>query len=217
MAISFHKEVTTPEALASSIDTDQHVLRWFTLFIVQPAVQARGMDNPTTQKLYAALKGIVTQQFFLYLFLEGAFVVIVFLKLYPYFWLGALFIFPGLFLHARLKKCVREISLPIVLTDFDNSTLRQKTLYQISEFYSRQYHFPSLVDNIFKWDNATRIIVIAAAILSGQMIPLIINIYRVNFVLTFLGLHAAGYLIFATIHTLIIYKHLQTFPQRKVS
>lgn len=214
MAFSFHKEVTSPEALASSIDTDQHVLRWFTLLVVQPAIRQRASQDPKLQPLYSSLRITVTVQYLLYLLLAGAFFMIVYLNHYLYLWLILLFVIPALYLHQRLKHCIQKIGLDIVQKDFEPSVLRQKTLYQISEFYSQQYRIPSIVDNIFTWDNTTRIIVIACAILAGQVIPLIIKVYRVNFVPTFLCLLAICYLIFTMVHTFIIYKYLQTSPPK---
>ena len=210
MAFSFHKEVTTPEALANSIETDQHVLRWFTLLVVQPSLRARFDQDPQTQRLYQILKQVVVAQYLLYLFVGGSFFILMYLGHYPYLWLGLLLIFPALYLHQRLKYCVRGIGMAIVQRDFDPSLLRQKTLYQISEFYSRKYQIPSIVDNIFAWDNTTRVLVIAGAILAGQMIPFIVKVYRVHFVLTFLAIIVTSYFVFNLINTFIIYKYLQS-------
>ena len=209
MPTPFHKDVTTPEALASSINTDHHVLRWFTLLAVQPAIQAREAKDPPTLLLYASLRKIVTEQYVLYAGLWAGLLTVLYLRQYHYLWLSLLFIPPLFSFHGRLRKCVQTIGMGIVSKDFDDATLRRKTLYQISEFYGRQYRMPSIVDTIFIWDNMTRLLVIAMIILSGSMIPLIIKIYRVNFILTFLTLTGAGYLIFMTIHTFIIYKQLQ--------
>lgn len=172
-------------------------------------MRARGDKHPELKPRYAALKQILASQYILYLALWGGLFTTLYLGLYNYLWLDLLLIVPLFYLHLQLKNCVRTIGMDIILKDFNDDALRQKTLYQISEFYSRQYQVPSLVDNIFLWDNATRMIVIAAAILAGQMIPLIMKIYRINFIFTFLCLLAGCYLIFTTIHTFIIYKHLQ--------
>ena len=212
MAFSFHKEVTTPEALASSIDTDQHVLRWFTLLVVQPALRAREIQNPKTKILYKLLKKIVISQYLLYLLVATTFFILLIFQHYSYLNLGFLFIIPALYLHQRLKQCVKEIGMEVVSKDFGPSVLRQKTLYQISEHYSRAYGIPSIVDNIFTWDNTTRIIVIAGAILAGEMVPLLIKVYRVNFVLTFLIIITGCYFLFTLFNTFIIYKYLQTQP-----
>ena len=217
MAFSFHKEVTTPEALASSIDTDQHVLRWFTLLVVQPTLRARAIQDPKTKTLYLLLKKIVVSQYLLYLLVTATLFILFTSGHYPYLSLGLLFIIPALYLHQKLKQCVKEISMEVVNKDFEPSVLRQKTLYQISEHYSRAYSIPSIVDNIFTWDNTTRIIVIAGAILAGEMVPLLIKVYRVNFVLTFLIIITACYFLFTLFNTFIIYKYLQTQPTAKTA
>ena len=209
MPISFHKQVTTPEALASSIDIDHHVRRWFTLLVVQPAFRNGRDKTPQIQSLYAALRKIVTGQCFLYTLLWGNIGAGMYSGHNQIVGLGLLFTLPLFYLDLQLKKCVRKISMAALLKDFADADLRQKTLYQISEFYSRQHCFPSIVDNIFTWDNMTRMIVIAITILAAPIIPLIIKVYRVNFILTFLSLLALCYLIFATIHTFRIYRYLQ--------
>ena len=209
MPFSFHKEITTPEALASSIDTDQHVLRWFTLLVVQPAVRAREMKEPHIQCLYVILKRVILSQYLLYLFIAGGALALIYLQHYSYLGWGLFFIVPTIYLHQRLKQCVREIGMDLVHKDFEPKILCQKTLYQICEFYSQQYHIPSLVDNIFQWDNTTRNILIVSAVLSIQMISLLLRIHQVNFVLTLISLLGICYFIFMFINAFVLYRYLR--------
>lgn len=202
--------VTTPEALASSIETDKHVLQWFTYLIVQPSIQSRFRDEPPIQKLYRDLKKIVILQHVLYLSLLAAFFLIIYTKQYFYL-LGILvLIYPYVKLHIALKNCVRDISMSMILKDFEDSALRQKTLYQISEFYSRQCHIPSLVDQIFAWNNIWRIVLITGFIMN-IFVMLAFSLKLLVGYLILVYIVTSCYFVFAIIRTFIIAYHLRIY------
>jgi hypothetical protein len=209
MALSFHKEVTTPEALASSIEIDHHVLRWFSLLIVQPAIRVRQIHRPKMVGSYRMLKVLIIAQYVWHLAVGGSLFILLYLRNYSGLWWMLTLIVPAILLQQALKKCAQEIGMDIVGQDFDPAGLRQKTLYQISEFYSRKYGVPSIVDNIFVWDNTSRLVVIGGAIFAGELAQMVIKVYRISFVLTFLTIIAAAYFIFSFLHTFILYKNLR--------
>lgn len=209
MAVFTHKFVSTPEALASSIDTDQHVLRWFTYLVAQHSVQSRFRNEPAVRKFYHNFKKAMGLQCMFSLLLLGTFILLVVTKHYFYFLGLSVFIFCSVRVHLVLKNCVREISMSMILRDFEDSILRKKTLYQVSEFYSRRHHIPSLVDYMFAWDNIWRMTLIAAAFAEYPMLDLFMKLPSISYFPLYCSV--VFYLIFAAIYAYIIYKHLYLF------
>ena len=172
MPVSFHKNVSSIEAIASSIETDEQVYRWFTFLIVQPALKANLLKEENAGELYAQFKKAALLQRTLYSFLLLCLCIIVFSKKFVYLGAGILFIYPLIKIHLKKKDCVVKISTLLLKHDFDMAELCQKTLYQLGEIYSRKYNIPSLVDTIYALDNVSRKAIIFAFIFTAFIYPL---------------------------------------------
>ena len=176
MDIPRQENVTSIEAIRSTIKIDSQAYQWFAFLIVQPEIKSRLGKNAYIRKLYGDLRKIILIQMIAYLFLLGSLPFIVLLKYY--FFLPAAII-PAYFatrFHFKKKTCVSKISIHLVSEDFDLSILRNTTLYQICEQYSQRYNIPSLVDAIYRSDITMRYVVffvstIALLILSFPPIP----------------------------------------------
>ena len=62
MAIPFHKAVSSLEAIASSIDTDEQVFRWFNFLVTRPAISEHLTDVNHAATLYPRLRKILCLQ-----------------------------------------------------------------------------------------------------------------------------------------------------------
>lgn len=164
MAHSPHKIVSTLEALISSIDHDEQVYRWFAFLAGQPNIKAKFGKEGAGKDLYRHLQSTGARRKMLGLtalfFMTG----VLYFEQMPYLWVTVLFLFPFAKLEHDHKKWVKEISTQLLVHDFEPAELRQKTLYQISEIYSRKYNIPSFVDAVYFADAITRKSILLAVI-----------------------------------------------------
>ncbi len=172
MAIPFHKAVSSLEAIASSIDTDEQVFRWFNFLVTRPAISEHLTDVNHAATLYPRLRKILCLQLLLNVLIVGLLVLIIVSKQYVYLWAGLLFIYPLFKLNQNQKKLVVEISTELLKKDFQLEDLCQKTLYQLCEIYSKKYNIPSLVDTIYHLDNISRKTIMCVFIFTCFIYPL---------------------------------------------
>ena len=139
MSIPIYKKVSSLEAIVSTIKTDQQVLRWFLFLISQPVIQAKLKNTDQMATLYSNLKRTISRQRSLYqiIFCSGLFIF--FLNQWIYFWLGIIALYPCIKLYRTKKSLVVKISSYLISSDFRGNDLSEKTLFQISELYSKKY------------------------------------------------------------------------------
>ena len=156
MAIPFHKHVTTFGALQDTILNDRYVYRWFFHLLIQPQVRLRIEKQADIEAVYRRLKALVAQQALWSVLCVAAVGAAFFVRHYAC-WIAAVvpFYFYGNTLFQK-RQCVAHISLAIIREDFSEEMIGKKTLYQIAEFYSREYAIFSLVDAIYSLDQIYR-------------------------------------------------------------
>jgi hypothetical protein len=197
-----HKNVSSLEAILSSIETDDQVYRWFSFLVVQPALKKSIVNQDSTTKVYDALKKINLFQGLIYIFLLVALFYILWSKQFIYLLLGLLFIYPLFKIHSLKKKYVVELSRILLTRDFKPEEISQKTLYQLGEIYSRKFNIPSLVDTIYALDNTSRKAIIFAFVFTAFIYPL--KVWQI-----FASMILAYLLTQILIKTSVIYKHLK--------
>ncbi len=154
--MAFDNAVSSIESITATIENDSDTFHWFSYVICQPAVISRLSAQADIKIAYQLFKKTMLQQRLTAVTLLIFLLVIVCLQKYKYFWLAFLFIYPLIKLNQAKKGCVVEISRRLLLEDFAESVLCQKTLYQIAEEYSRRLEIPSLVDSIYFRDRFLR-------------------------------------------------------------
>ncbi|OGX08499.1 MAG: hypothetical protein A2Z88_11160 [Omnitrophica WOR_2 bacterium GWA2_47_8] len=166
MAIPFHKNISTLNAIHDTIITDRYAYRWFTYLVVQKALMAYVREQKPFDELYPYLKQLThIQTVIVMLFLISA---VLFFS-FPYIAgaiLGGLAILYVRILNKK-RELVAQIASEIIKKDFDAAAIGQKTLFQIAEDYSTRLKIPSLVDTIYRLDQIYRntVIVILLTVL----------------------------------------------------
>ena len=196
------KNVTSIDALLSTIRTDTQTYRWFTFAVLHPSIQSQIIKTTNTNKLYAHLKQILIYQRLAYMALTAFCGIAIASKNNLYFGLCLLLIYPLTALHNRKKNIIVHISQYLLSQDFDSSTIAQKTLYQISEFYAKRYNIPSLIDIISHYDRIVRNTILLSILIAGI-------IYPFNWGQIILTAAASCFLIYGLIGTQTIYKKLK--------
>ena len=198
-----NNNVSSLNALISSIKTDKQVYRWFTLSVTQPALSSKLKSIDTLSKIYDKLKKTIFQQRLLLVFILLSVLILIATKNYIYLSACILLLIPLTRLSNAHKDCVIHISDHMLTHDFDKSDLPTKTLYQICELYSRQYNIPSLVDTIYAQDNISRKTIIFTFVFTAWLYPL------ANICAVFLSVIVAYNVILAFTNTSLIYKNLK--------
>jgi len=195
---------TTREALLKTINNDQATCRWFTFLVTQDNVRKEFHDDPAIGRTYQVLTRIRAGQRILYASL--------FIYLLPviladqYLLLAGLpfFLLMGIRWLKRQKECVMAIAGSLVDHDFPGETLHAKTLYQLGEFYSREYSVPSLVDAIHAQDKVSRRTVILTLGILLILSPLPITVPQI--IAATIGVFLIAFGIF---NTPVVYKHIK--------
>jgi hypothetical protein len=154
--------VSTMSSVISSIENDRYTYRWFLTLICLPEVQKGLSAQNKAQEDYAALKMIQINKIVLYLLLVGVILfaylirqpLVVLIELVP---LAAL-------VYLFRKNCgrVAAISRQFLLENISSDELERQTLYQISEYFSKKYNIPSLVDITAGQDSIGRKVILGA-------------------------------------------------------
>lgn len=202
MTVPLQQKVSSIEALASSIETDSQVCRWFTLLVVQPNVKNHLIDKENNSEFYESLKKSSFIQRILFGFIFLLIIYSFYTHQYQLLWAGLVFIYPCIKMHQTSKNSVKEISVFLMKNDFKDEELCQKTLYQIAEIYSRKYDIPSLVDTIFALDNISRKTLIFVFVFTAWIYPL--KLWQI-----FAATIASYFIIQIIIKTSFVYKHLK--------
>ncbi len=203
MNIPQAQKVSSLESLVSSIDVDNQVYQWFLLLITRPKVISQLQSSAEITEKYATLKKtFIHQRILLCLFLVTALILIAF-KYYLFLPLVLLFFLPLWKVSKIKKESLLAISTYLLKSTFDPETLPTKTLYQISEIFSRDYKIPSLVDAIYIQDNIARKTIIFTFVFTAWIYPLA-NIWSV-----FLSVFIAYFTIQALMSTSLFYNNLK--------
>jgi hypothetical protein len=147
---------TSFSTLASTIKNDQHVFRWFIHLIEQPAVKTELVREENIRGLYVQLRRNLLCQYVLYPPVLIALSVTFLQHRYLSGGAGIILIYLYYLAHQRARGCVSSISTRLIARDFDETSLQEKTLYQVGEFYSRKYKIKSLVHGITSADATIR-------------------------------------------------------------
>ena len=204
MTTSFHQTINSMETVLSSIETDRQVYRWFTFLIIQPQTKVKFLNSPEIKQEYLTLKKILINQTILY----GALIVLLFIilpiKKLPYLLVFLTFIWPYWRLQSDKRKCIIRISRHMLSCDFEETELKRKTLYQITEHYSREYKIPSLVDIIYTSDRLARAILLGLVGIICYIYPLQLRLSQMLIAVLILY-----FLIKALVDTTFTYRNLK--------
>ncbi len=174
-------------SLTSSIATDFEVYRWFSWLVIQPMVQSQLKSQPENISLYQKLRKNIFWQRILYGCISIGLMAIIFSKQYFFAWGAIPCLVMVIALYLLKRKCIIELSSALLKKDFEAKGLSGKTLYQMSEIYSREYHTLSLVDAIYHWERLSRKAVMFAFILTSFIYPLQLGA-AFSFILIFYGM-----------------------------
>ncbi|MBI3617012.1 MAG: hypothetical protein HY210_02200 [Candidatus Omnitrophica bacterium] len=144
--MSMNVPVSSINSIASSIKTDPQVFRWFFYALSQTNIRSELVKNRDIRELYDGLE----KNSKLYVLVFSALVLVLFTaysaKIY-FLTLSAPVLVYFLFkIDRRRKDTLSKISIPMLLSHFEEAALKQKTLYQICEYYAQKYSIASLVD-----------------------------------------------------------------------
>jgi len=152
----YHPYVSNIEGLSESITSDYQVGRWFVYLVTRPDVKSDLIKDPNISFLYPKLNACLQKQGFLCLLTLCFLLFIVVTGQYPLIWLSFVFFLVHWRLNSLKTEIVKQIGIVMLTNDYPEKEICKKTLYQISEHYSRKYNIPSLVDVIFSYDVIAR-------------------------------------------------------------
>lgn len=162
--MSMNVPVSSINSIASSIKTDPQVFRWFFYALSQTNIRSELVKNRDIRELYDGLE----KNSKLYVLVFSALVLVLFTaysaKIY-FLTLSAPVLIYFLFkIDRRRKDTLSKISIPMLLSHFEEAALKQKTLYQICEYYAQKYSIASLVDTIYFCDDISRKVLLTLVI-----------------------------------------------------
>ncbi len=144
------------EAIINSIKYDQQVQQWFTRFLLSlNNSESYAEDNNFNENL----KKLKKYLFFCNIIIIAFLILIIFGLLGKCLLSIGLAIFCFLYyekLNYKSRLVTAELASKVIKNDFSLDELNNKSLYQISEIYSKKYKIPSLVDSIYLLDNTKR-------------------------------------------------------------
>lgn len=171
MAIPFHKNVSSIEALHSSIEYDAQVCRWFQRYLSHPTLQTCISKSANLHKQYNILKNLQRYTCGL-LFVILAVVATVLVTKQQLLSLTILPMIWGIYkLTALRRKQTADICCAILLEDKPNIQFESKTLFQICEIYGKDLNIPTLVDTITSQDAIMRRTFIFACVTTCFIYP----------------------------------------------
>lgn len=145
--------VSSMTAVVSSIENDRQTYRWFLMFIRLPEIRQKLYEQHTTKGYYNTLKKIqIIESLFwlvLALIVEGDVIYChsgALIKQIWFLFAGGILLVILVNLYRKKRKCVAAISEAFLRRDFSSAELERQSLFQICEYFSREYHIPSLVD-----------------------------------------------------------------------
>ncbi len=138
-------------SICASIINDRHVARWFLELITLPEIRKNKIKNE-----YDNLFKKIYLQRALGIFSFFYIISIIMLQIYYLLPTCLAPVICTWLIYNEKKQQIQTISHRILKRDFDHNHFEQKTIYQISEFYSQKHHCLSLVDFMTKSDVTLR-------------------------------------------------------------
>ena len=141
------QDISSLTAILNTIQVDYDTQHWFRYLICQPAVRAQLSGNAGSDPYHAL--GAVRRQSTLFIILM---ILIAWLAGWGkmIWWLGVLppimILLRGL--HTQEAALTAQISEQLLCRDFSPDQIKKMTLFQISEYYAKRYHLPSLVETV---------------------------------------------------------------------
>lgn len=171
MAIPFHKNVSSIEALHSSIEYDAQVCRWFQRYLSHPQLQKRLSSSLGFQKQYINLKKL--EMFTgLLLCIILAIIATVLVSKQQLLLLAVIPTIGGVIkLNSLRRKQTADICRDLLLQDKESLRIESKTLFQICEIYGRNLNIPTLVDTITAQDAIMRKTFLYACVVTCFIYP----------------------------------------------
>jgi len=149
--IPTYSNLTTAKSLRNTVLYDDQVFSWLEHFIEHTAVRARIQSDTALAKLGGRIRQIRSWRTVLAIALVLP-AATFWLYRDPRFLIAGL---PIIFLRMRAirreRTCFGDLFVQIVQEDFSDEKLSRTTLYQLGEYYSQKYAFPSLVDSLVHW------------------------------------------------------------------
>ena len=167
------EKVSSLDAIINSIQAETQICRWFALLIEQPGIREKLLKkNKAVSILYSKLNYAHSAlAVFNFLTILGGILILAFgeYQYVPIF----LFLGYGIFLFGKKRKnLVAQISQELLAEDFPGDTITTKSLYQITEIYSREQAIPSLIDTFSYWDRFMQIGIIGAYLACTLVFPI---------------------------------------------
>ncbi len=156
MSHSLHNKISSISSFKKTIFNDRHTYSWFKYLLLTPEIKQTLSQNKTAVVIYGKIKNASLSQAFLVIICILLF-LLNFYKKQPLFLAVLVIIFIFLFkIYCAQKSHVQELALMLIQDDFKEDSLEQNTLYQITEYYSKKWAFPSFVSYMFKADQISR-------------------------------------------------------------
>jgi len=172
------KKIATPRTFKRSILNDPQVYHWFSFLINRKSIKQKISSSPQKRRNIQTLHIILLIEVTL-------FSILLILLLYIFkgsdlilLWPAALLASLLIALHYPKKETVATLGMDLLSSDFSNEELSRLTLYQIGEFYSRQYSVIPLVDYIVILDRISQKTIIALLILIFLLRPVALTSYQ---------------------------------------
>lgn len=174
--------VSSMNSILASIENDRQVYRWFLMLVCLPEARNMLCVQHIIKEKYQTLKKVQIGEIITYLVMASILSVSCFLK-QPWDLLAEsipLMALGSLYLNNR--RCVAAISEQFLLKNLEPDKLNHQTLYQTSEYFSKKYNIPSLVDIITFQDRTARIVLLASILFIPFIYPFKTwQIYAVTF------------------------------------
>jgi len=145
----------------SSLKEDKHTYRWFMKLILLSQVKSELRKNAYINGLYSKLqKSLAVQHISLaFILLFCTFFITIDKPLNLTIILIPLWL--GIKAYIKKRRYILEISSYLISRDFNNDSASAYTLYQVTEYYSRRYGVPSLVDILHTLDTISIITILS--------------------------------------------------------
>lgn len=171
MAIPFHKNVSSIEALHSSIEYDAQVCRWFQRYLSHPTLQARIAKSSNLKKQYTILKNWERYTCILLMIILATAATALMTKQHYL----SLIIIPLIWAICKMteqrRKQTADICCALLLEDKPLIQFESKTLFQLCEIYGKELNMPTLVDTITSQDAIMRRTFIFACVTTCFIYP----------------------------------------------
>ena len=146
-------QTSSVEAILNSITYDVQVSRWFGHLLLSPKVQSVLAGKNQADTFYRQLRlARAIESLILAALALSVFISYLTHSLLPSVGLVVVTAFPFIRMSQEKNKSIRQLAEILLLQDFSREDLKQKTLFQVGEFYHRRFAVLSLLDFIAQFD-----------------------------------------------------------------